>query len=61
MDPTLTMLAAERDVSSRPVTQNRPLSLDAVDNDTICEKYNAAKSCGVTQVPKDRQAILLIG
>lgn len=60
MDPTSTMLAAERDVSTRPVLKDRPLSLDALDNDTGCEKYNAAKSYEVTQVPTDRQTTSLI-
>jgi hypothetical protein len=60
MDPTLTMLAAERDVPTRPATQNRALSLDALDDDTVGEKYNAAKSGEVTQVLTDRQTTSLI-
>lgn len=57
---TSTMLAAERDVSTRPVTRNRPLSLDGLNNDTVGEECNAAKSYEVTQVPTDRQTMLLI-
>jgi hypothetical protein len=60
MDPTSTTLAAERDFSTTPVTQTRPLSLDALDNDTGREKHNAAKSYEVTQVPTHRQTTSLI-